>query len=149
MDRLKLFVSSIAATILVATFATPARADQCDQLTYLTFSAPVALPGVTLPPGTYRFTHPDCGMTSHVLRVSSQDGMKVYATLITIPEARTTPSREPEVIFAEMPVGSPEALKAWFYPGETVGDELVYPKGEARIVADAASQTVLASSGAV
>jgi len=54
-----MFVSSVLAAILIGTFAVPAQADECDKLTYLTFSAPVALPGVSLPAGTYRFSHPD------------------------------------------------------------------------------------------
>jgi hypothetical protein len=126
-----ILVSSIAAVTLVGTLASPARADDCDKLTYLTFSAPVALPGVALPAGTYRFTHPDCSANDRVLQVSSQDGREVYATLQTIPDARTTVSKESEVIFAEMPAGSPPAVKAWFYPGETIGDELIYPRHEA------------------
>ena len=121
-------LSSIVAVILVGTLATPAHADECDQLTYLTFSAPIALPGVTLPPGTYRFTHPDCDINDHILRVSSRDGLKVYATLLTIPEERVTASGRPDVILSEVQAGSPEAIKAWFYPGQTVGDQLIYPK---------------------
>src|SRR5213593_1888567 len=38
-----------------AAVATPARADESDKLTYLTFSKSVQLPGVTLPAGRYRF----------------------------------------------------------------------------------------------
>jgi len=129
-----ILVSSVAAVTLVGTFASPARADECDKLTYLTFSAPVALPGVALPAGTYRFTHPDCVATDRVLQVSSQDGRTVYATLLTIPEGRTSASAEAEVVLAETPAGSPEAVKAWFYPGETTGDELIYPKHESHRV---------------
>lgn len=113
--------------------ATPARADECDKLTYFTFSAPVALPGVTLPAGTYRFSHPDCGDTEHIVRVSSQDGSEVYATLLAIPDERATASDKPSVIFGERPVGAPEAITAWFYPGETIGDELLYPKAATKV----------------
>jgi hypothetical protein len=113
-----MFVSSVIAVIVVGIFATPVRADDCDELTYFTFSASVALPGVTLPAGTYRFSHPDCNQAEHILRVSSQDGSKVYATLLAVPDERATPSDKPEVIFGERPAGAPEAIKAWFYPGE-------------------------------
>ena len=142
------FGSCFLAVILVGAFAEPARANGCDKLTYLTFSAPVALPGVSLPAGTYRFTHPDCSTSDHLLRVSSEDGSKVYATLLAIPEDRPTPSDQPMVVFLpEMPAGAPEAIKGWFYPGETVGDELIYPKGEARRIADAREQTAVATNG--
>ena len=127
-----MFVTNVLAAMLVGAFAVPAQADECDKLTYVTFSVPVALPDVNLPPGTYRFTRPDCSLSNHVLRVSSQDGTKVYATLLTIPADRPEPSNQATVVFAETPTGAPEPIKAWFYPGETTGDELVYRKGEAR-----------------
>src|SRR5207247_1550690 len=120
--------SSVMVVTLVATFATPAQADECDKLTYFTFSAPVALPGVTLPAGTYRFSHPDCDQAEHILRVSSEDGSKVYGTFLAIPDERATPTSKALVIFGERPAGTPEAVKAWFYPGETIGDQLIYPK---------------------
>lgn len=127
--RFSIFASSIVAAVLLGAFAAPAHADQCDKLTYLTFSAPVALPGVTLPAGTYRFTHPDCSVSDHVLRVSSEDGLEVYATLLTLPDDRSTSSKQSEVIFAEAAAGRPKAVKAWFYPGERTGEELIYSKG--------------------
>ena len=126
--RYLLLCSSVLASVLVAAAATPALADECDELTYFTFSAPVALPGVTLPAGTYRFSHPDCGETSHILRVASPDGLTVYGTFRTIPDERATPPGKPLVVLRERPVGAPVGVKAWFYPGETVGDELIYPK---------------------
>jgi hypothetical protein len=121
-------LSSVTAAIVIAGLATPAHADECNQLTYFTFSAPVALPGITLPAGTYRFSHPDCDQTEHVLRVSSPDGAEVYGTFLAIPDQRATPSASPLVIFGEAPAGAPETVKAWFYPGETIGDELIYPR---------------------
>jgi hypothetical protein len=120
--------SSVAAVILVLAAATLAQADECDKTTYFTFSAPVALPGVTLPAGTYRFSHPDCDETEHILRVASRDGLQVYGTFLAIPDERVTASRKPLVILGERPAGAPEAVKAWFYPGETIGDELIYSK---------------------
>jgi len=122
-----LLCSGLLAAVLVAASAAPARADECNELTYFTFSAPFALPGVTLPAGVYRFSHADCGETGHILRVSNLDGSKVYGTFLAIADERTTPANKPLVIFRERPAGAPEAIKAWFYPGTTIGDELVYP----------------------
>lgn len=144
-----MFLSGVTVAILMGALARPVRADDCDKLTYLTFSAPVAMPDVTLPAGTYRFSHPDCATTGGILQVSSRDGSVVYGTFATIPDERTTPTDQPEVVFAEMPAGSPEALKEWFYPGDLVGDKLMYRDGKARIVADAQDRTVIAMNGAV
>jgi hypothetical protein len=132
--RYLLLLLSMTTAIVIAGFATPAQADQCDKLTYFTFSAPVALPGVTLPAGTYRFSHPDCDLTEHILRVSSQDGTDVYGTFLVIPDERVTPSSRPVVIFGERLARTAKTVKALFYPGETIGEELIYPRvaGEAR-----------------
>jgi hypothetical protein len=140
-----IIVPSVLALALVGALAAPAHANGCDRLTYLTFSAPVTLPGITLPAGTYKFTRPDCEYAEGLLRVASVDGTKVYGTFLTIPEQRLSPSSRPEVDFAEMPSGSPEAIKAWFYPGQTTGDELIYPKNQAANVAEAPVQEVFAT----
>ena len=138
-----LVVPTLFAAVACCAFAVPARADECNRLTYMTFSAPVALPGVSLPPGTYEFIHPDCSV--HLLRVSSKDGKRIYGTFLTVPEDRLTPTGRSEVVLAEMPAGTPEAIKAWFYPDALTGDELIYPRAEAPKVASAAEQTVIAT----
>jgi hypothetical protein len=142
-----MIVPSLLACALVGALASPAYANGCDRLTYLTFSAPVALPGITLPAGTYQFTRPDCENAPDVVRVATADGTNVYGTFLTIPEQRLSPSSRPEVMFAEMPSGSPDAIKAWFYPGETTGDEFLYPKNQAAQMAGAPEQKVFAMKG--
>lgn len=126
---------SIFSVIVLGAMATPAPADDCNQLTYFTFSGPVELPGVVLPAGTYQFVHPDC--QGGVVLVTSQNGRHVVGTFLTMQEYRTRTSHAPEVVFAEMPAGIPEAIKVWFYPRRNYGDEFVYRKREARRVSAA------------
>jgi hypothetical protein len=145
---MKYFAIVPSILVMLLAMAAPARGNQCDKLTYLTFSEPVGLPGVTLRPGTYRFMHPDCATTGNLLQVSNQDGTEVYGTFLTIPEERTTLTSHSEVVFAEMPAGSPEAIKAWFYPGETTGDGLIYPKHEAARVLHAPVQKIVTTNSA-
>jgi hypothetical protein len=45
--------------------------------------------------------------------------------------------------FRERPVGQPEALRAWFYPGRNWGEEFVYPKAKAIELAKATNTPVL------
>jgi hypothetical protein len=144
--RIFIIVSSLLVVAFVATPVAPAQADECDKLTYLTFSAPVELPGVTLPAGTYRFEHLDCTATPAVLRVTSEDGTRAYGMFSTTVEQRSTASTRPEVIFAEMPSGSPEAIKAWFYPGDRTGDGLIYSKKQAAKLTRAPVQRVFATN---
>jgi hypothetical protein len=131
--------SCFLSVVLVGAFATAARAGECDKQTYLTFSAPVSLPGVGLPAGTYLFRHLDCSSNSNLLRITSADGSRLYATLLVLPERRPTASDEPTVVLGETRDGSPKVIKAWFYPGARVGDKLVYPKRHAQTRAPSGS----------
>jgi hypothetical protein len=49
------------------------------------------------------------------------------------------------ITFRERPNGEPRALRPWFYPAATWGDEFVYPKAKAREIAQATSTPVLYS----
>ena len=141
--RLLRVLCCIAA--LTAFLAPRARADEQNKLTYLTFSGPVELPGVTLPAGTYMFKLADTMTNRHIVQVFDKDGRKLFATLLTIPNQRLEPSGQNIVLFAERPEGTPQAVKAWWYPGDTVGDEFVYPKSEALKIAQATHEPVLAT----
>lgn len=132
-----------AAVALVA--AMPARADESNKLTYLTFSAPVDLPGISLPAGRYRFEIADPVESRRVIKVSSDDGQKVYGMLLTIPNKMMDPAKDPVVMFQEVPAGAPHPVKAWFYPGESIGYEFVYPHDQALKIAKANHEPVLAS----
>jgi hypothetical protein len=114
------------AAMLSLLWGSPAQANEWNEQTYFTFTAPFELPGVALAPGTYLFKHPDLPSNQHVVQVFSEDGKTIYGTFLTIPLRRPSPSSEPSVMFQETAKGAPEALEAWFYPGRVIGDEFVY-----------------------
>jgi hypothetical protein len=126
--------------------AAPAHADDVNKLTCVTFSGPIELPSVALPAGSYLFKHPDGAIDRHIVQVFSSDGKQVLGTFLTIPEERLEPTDKTVVTFKETPVGVPEAVKAWFYPYENVGDEFVYQRAEAIKIAKATRQSVLSTS---
>src|SRR6185295_16463482 len=68
---------------------------------------------------------------------------KIYGTILAIPDQKLDPSDKPVVMFAERPAGTPQAVNAWFYPGETIGNEFVYPKDQAMKIARETHQSVL------
>jgi hypothetical protein len=114
--------------------------------TTVTFSKPIALPGVTLPAGTYLFEHPAGAIERHIVRVWSNDQKTIYTTLHTVPNARFTPTNQTVITFMETPAGSVDTVMAWFYPGERVGDEFIYSRAEALAIAKATRQSVLSES---
>jgi hypothetical protein len=140
-----LLVTGLAVGLFVTLTAPRAQANDWDQLTYLTFSAPVEIPGVALPAGTYMFKLADTASDRQIVQVFSQDGLELYATFFTMPDQRLTPTDKPLVILDEMPAGAPEAVGAWFYPGNTIGHQFVYPKEQATRIAAATDHRALAT----
>ena len=103
-----------------------------DQRTFFTFSAPVQLPGVTLPAGKYTFRIAESQANRHIVQVFNGDGTKIVTTLFAVPAQRGTTLRDapnnPEVQFLETPSDTPPAIDVWWYPGTNIGHEFVYPK---------------------
>jgi hypothetical protein len=137
------------AAVLAACLAPAAHADEWTKLTYFTFSAPVEMPGMVLPAGSYKFELADPDATRRVVRISEKEGGKIYGIFLSIPDQKLEPSDKPIVMFKETPAGAPEAVKAWFYPGETTGYEFVYPHDQALKIAKAAHASVLTAKGEV
>jgi hypothetical protein len=135
------------AALLAVCLAPAGHADEWTKLTYFTFSAPVDMPGVTLPAGTYRFELADPESSRRVVRVSAKDGSKVHGIFLSIANQKLEPANKPLVMFKEAPAGAPEAVKAWWYPGETYGFEFVYPHDQAMKIARAAHESVLSTKG--
>lgn len=144
-----LFVAGVA--LLCTTFSTEALAQPRDRKTTVTFSQPFEIPGVgpqgsgpqVLPAGTYVFTLVDSLSDRHIVRVFSSDEQQVHATILAVPNYRLRPTDKTVITFAERPAGEPPAIRAWFYPGDTSGQEFVYSKKRALELAKAANQPVL------
>lgn len=134
MAKRSLFGVVVAALVAVMMPA-PAGALTYDKLTYMTFSGPVQVPGVTLGAGTYRFRLANPDTRRNVLQVLSNDGATVYAMFNTIQDHRTVLTDEAAVTFRETPAGVPPAIKSLFYGGEYGGYEFVYPKGGPNMIA--------------
>jgi len=93
---------------------------------YLTFSAPVALPGVTLSAGTYIFeravsTNPD------VVVVRNAERSQVFYLGSTMRASRPNGlRRDLYITFGEAARGTPPPITAWYPIGEETGHAFVY-----------------------
>lgn len=129
--------------LLFAVFS--ANADQWNKKTVVTFNRPVELPGVVLPAGTYVLKLLESPADRHIVQVFNEDETKIFTTVLAIPNYRLEPTGETVLRFAERPPGLPEALRAWFYPGDNFGQEFVYPKANATALAAETKEPVLAA----
>jgi hypothetical protein len=133
-----------AAMLATSAIAASAQSGPLDARTEFTFNQPVELPGVTLPAGTYIFRFVDATTGKRVMQVQAKDASnKTYGMFQTINAQRPRPSDDAELRFLETPAGQPAAVKTWWYPGNTIGREFIYPKSQARRLAKATNSTVL------
>jgi len=144
-------VTAIAAAVFIAALvALTIKVNAQDfnplEKTYLTFSAPVELPGMTLPAGTYTFKLADTP-SRNVVQVLSQDEKKIHGQFLFVQAQRRDPSGETVVTFRETADGTTPAVHYWFYPGETIGKEFVYPKDQAVKIAARTHENVLSTEG--
>jgi LPXTG-motif cell wall-anchored protein len=123
--------------------AAPGQAQAPDYRTYFTFSAPVMLPGITLPAGTYLFRLADPNSSRKVINVLSADGKRSLAMLHTIPNQLLRAPQDPEVRFMEAAANTPLPIKTWWYPGKAIGYEFIYPRPQALALAKTTSEPVL------
>jgi LPXTG-motif cell wall-anchored protein len=114
-----------------------ANADEWNQKTVVKFSESVEIPGQVLPAGTYVFKLLNSTSNRNIIQVFNKDENHVFGTFLAIPSHRARPSEKTVIRFEERAAGSPQALKAWFYPNRTSGHEFVYPKNEALELAKA------------
>jgi hypothetical protein len=108
-----------------------ARADEWNKKTVVTFSQAVEVPGKILPAGTYTFQLLDSPSDRHIVQIFNADGTQIIATILAINDYRLQSTGDTVMKFSERAGDAPEALRAWFYPGNRFGQEFVYPKARA------------------
>jgi hypothetical protein len=140
-------VAFACMTAAMVTMSVNAGAQTRNQDTFFTFSQAVELPKTTLPAGTYFFQLMDSDSNRHIVKVMSQDRKQLHATLMAIPYYSNRPPDDPQVRFLETPaangVAASNAIKIWFYPGNSIGHEFIWPRDKAMQLAKATGQPVL------
>ena len=142
MHPFKALISLFAVTLLGATVLPSAQADTWNKKTVVTFSQAVEVPGRILPAGTYTFQLLDSQSDRHIVQIFNADGSQILATILAINNYRLQSTGDTVMKFSERPGDSPEALRAWFYPGDNFGQEFVYPKPRAIVLAQTAKVIV-------
>jgi hypothetical protein len=146
--------TSLTAAIFTAAFlavatSVSAQDSNIDQRTYLTFSGPVQMPGVTLPGGKYVFKLAPTAL-HNVMQVFDGEEKQIIGQWFFVPVERTSGEQErangkPVVMFREMPEGTTPAIHYFYYPTDLRGKEFIYPKEQAVKIAAATHETVLAT----
>jgi hypothetical protein len=137
------FALPYAAVLLTAVGVTGVFADDHDKKTDVTIDQPVEVPGgVVLQPGMYMFKLLDATANRHIVQISSEDGKKTFAVVMTAAARRTEPASKTILTFYEMPTGTPQAVRKWFWPGDLDGQEFLYPHDRASQISKLTNENV-------
>src|SRR5947209_8273190 len=142
-------LSILFCVVVACAFLIPAAAaDEWNNRTTVTFSAPVEVPGVgvhLLPAGTYLFKLMDSPSDRNIVQIFNEDGTHLYTTILAIPNYRLRSTDQTVMTFRERTEGAPQAIRAWFYPGANWGQEFVYSKARALELAQIVKEPILAT----
>jgi len=152
MTKFKVAGLMLVLALVVLAFPAMVRGDDWDKKTTVTFSGPVEIPGVgveggggqVLPAGTYIIKLLASASERHIVQIFNESGDHLFATILAIPNHRLQPTSQTVMTFRERAAGEPQALRAWFYPGDNFGQEFVYPKKRAIELAKLTNTPVLA-----
>ena len=149
MARVKLVATALAFAA-VAAVATGAAAQQTNvsERTFLTFSSAVEMPGLTLQPGTYVFKLADTP-SRNVVQVWDQDEKNMLGHWLFVQAERPEVSEDTVVMFRETREGATPAVQYWYFPGEKVGKEFIYPREQAQQIAARTGLDVRTEDGVV
>jgi hypothetical protein len=146
MARLTLIVTTLVVALVAGFSGTTAAQTDTRDRTFLTFSGAVEMPGVTLPAGTYVFKLADTP-SRNVVQVWDRDEKKMIGHWLFVQADRPEVSNETVVMFKETAAGTTPAVHYWYYPGERIGKEFVYPKDQALKIAARTNERVLSIEG--
>jgi hypothetical protein len=149
MKRFTVIATAVIVVLVgILTFNVAAQQPDTRDRTIMTFSAAVELPAMKLEPGTYVFRIADTA-SRNVIQVLSEDEMKVLGQWLFVPAERLEVTGDTVVTFRETDAKSTPAVQFWYYPGERIGKEFIYPKDQAQRIAQRTGIEVLTEEGRV
>jgi LPXTG-motif cell wall-anchored protein len=142
MNALSKFALAGCAGILGLAIAPNANADVWNKKTILTVNETIQVPGKVLPPGKYVMRLQDSPANRHIVQVFNEDENQLLTTVLAIPNYRLQPTGDTKFTFWESAPNEPKPLRSWFYPGDSFGQEFVYPKDRAVQIAQYTKENV-------
>ena len=92
----------------------------------LTFSGPVAMPGVSLGAGTYTFERVETASRIDLVRVVAPNRHTVYLGFTYLIERPRDMKANQWVTFREAKPGAAPQIATWFPEGERTGHQFIY-----------------------
>jgi hypothetical protein len=112
----------------------------------LTAQHQVEFPGIVLDPGIYVVRLKEGGDKRSQVQILNQTESQVLATVVAVPDLRVRPEDNSEFVFHEIKTRGPQPVRSWFFSGDLVGLEFVYPEARAKEIARDSEDHVMASN---
>jgi len=138
----------MVAALAVIASGVAAQETNVSERTFLTFSAAVEMPGLTLQPGTYVFKLADTP-SRNVVQVWDQNEKNMLGHWLFVQAERPEVTGDTVIMFKEQRAGTTPAVQFWYFPGERIGKEFLYPKDQATRIAARTGLDVRTETGVV
>lgn len=142
MKRFSLWQLGVLAGTLACMAPLMSLADDYDKKTIVTISQPTEVPGIVLEPGTYVIKLLNSSSNRHIAEIMNERMDHLYALTFTVPAEKVTQTGKTVLTFYEASNGRPPALRKWFWPGDQIGQEFIYPKNQAERISAATKEKV-------
>jgi hypothetical protein len=140
--------ATVLALLVALTLNVAAQQPDTKDRTIMTFSSAVELPGMRLEPGTYVFRLADTP-SRNVIQVLDEEEKDMLGQWLFVSAERPEVTGDTVVTFRETSAASTPAVQYWYYPGEKIGKEFIYPKDQALRIAQRTGATVQTEEGPV
>jgi len=123
---LKIAIAAVALALMAAASSHAAAAWGYNHENRLTFSRPVALPGIVLPAGQYSFNVASpTALDVVVVRDPKTEKVFYMGFTRTVSRPRTMSTSAP-ITFGEAPASEPRPINTWYEIGDTMGHQFIY-----------------------
>ena len=149
MARVKVVATAlVVAALAIIANGVAAQETNVSERTFLTFSGTVEMPGLTLQPGTYVFKLADTP-SRNVVQVWDNDEKNMLGHWLFVQAERPEVTGDTVIMFKETRAGATPAVQYWYFPGEKIGKEFIYPKDQAERIAARTGVDVRTETGVV
>jgi len=142
MKRFSLWQLGALAGVLACVAPIASLADDYDKKTIVTISQRTEVPGIILEPGTYVIKLLNSSSNRHIAEIMNERMDHLYALTFTAAAEKVTRTGKTVLTFYEGTNDRPPALRKWFWPGDTIGQEFIYPKDQAARISAATKERV-------
>jgi hypothetical protein len=135
----------LAIALILGPPAPPQQFDEWNKNSTLSTDCAVELPGIVLEPGVYIFKLLQGNDKRSLVQIWNSDQTQIIATVVAIPDHRTQAENYATFTYHNIKGNGPKAIQSWYYPGDQVGLEFVYPKSRAIEIAKESEDRVMGS----